>query len=495
MRNLTPSVSLPKSVGNMIKGLDHIHSRKRYGILRESIGPLVRVTLDSARIGDLCELVDAEQNLVVPAEVVAVRDNNALLSPYGSAIGLSVQTKVIPKEEPLKVPVGDQLLGKTLDAYGQPIDRSTLDLAKVDMQPIRKESFNPIDRPLINTIFSTGIRVIDSMITMGHGQRIGVFGEPGCGKSVLLSMIARNMTADVCVIGLIGERGREVREFLDRQLPPEFRDRCVVVVSTSDRPSMERVVGAYTATTIAEYFRDQGKSVVLLLDSITRCARALREVGLAAGEPAARKGFPPSVFAELPRLIERSGRTEKGSITAIYTVLVEGDALGDPIAEEVRSLTDGHIVLSKKKAQSGEYPAIDVLDSKSRVMDEIVSDSHKRASAHIRSLLQKFEEVELLLQVGEYKTGSDPLADEAISKRPQINQLFHQDSRDNMAFNQTLKMLESVGAKKPAIEQKQQPHTKPTEAKPAAPTTAQAAPQGAVKPRRQVQSQKPTAAE
>ncbi|MEM7620387.1 MAG: FliI/YscN family ATPase [Pseudomonadota bacterium] len=439
------SYSFEKTLEKVSDRVSAVKCRNRYGVLRESIGPLVRVTLDSARIGDLCDLVDADQGRKVPAEVVAVRDKDALLSPYGSAVGLSVQTKVIPRNEPLKVPVGNDLLGKTIDAYGRPLDGSALDLSKYKMWSVRKDTTNPIDRPLIDKVCMTGIRVIDSMTTTGHGQRIGIFGEPGCGKSVLMSMIARNVEADVCVIGLIGERGREVREFLDRQLPAKFRSRCVTVVSTSDRPSMERVVGAYTATTVAEYFRDQGKNVLLLVDSVTRYARALREVGLATGEPPARKGFPPSVFSELPKLLERSGRTNKGSITAFYTVLIEGDALGDPISEEVRSLTDGHIVLSKTKAQAGEYPAIDVLDSKSRVMDELVSDQHKKAASHVRSLLQKYNEVELLLQVGEYKSGSDGLADEAIRLRPNIQKLFQQGANENTVFQTTQNLLFKLG--------------------------------------------------
>ena len=428
----------------MVEKVPTIQTRRVYGILRECVGPLVRVTLANARIGDVCELIDPETNHKLLAEIVAVRDHDALLSPYGSAIGLSVQTQVFPTGEPLQIHVGEELLSRILDAFGKPLDGEALNETRLQTCCIRGEETNPMQRPLIDTTFPTGIRVIDAFNTIGAGQRVGLFGEAGAGKSQLLSMISHNAKFDVCVLGLIGERGREVREFLDRQLPEEARSKCVTVVSTSDRPPMERVTAAYTATTIAEYFRDQGYSVLLLIDSLTRYARALREVGLAIGEPPARRGFPASVFAELPKLIERSGRTDKGIITAIYAVLVEGDALGDPIVEEVRSLTDGHLILSMEKAQGGQYPAIDVLKSKSRVMDAIVPDSHQVAASHLRQLLEKYSEIELLLQVGEYSAGSDAIADEAIQKNESINSFLRQDVKECSDLTFTQEMLERL---------------------------------------------------
>ncbi len=443
---LTPpqSLSVSQRIKSMVKVMPEIRSRKTSGLFRESRGPIVRVTLQNARIGDLCELVDHDSKKKILAEVVSVREKDALLCPYGNIAGLSGKTQVIATGSPLKIPVGDKLLGETLNAFGQPLDGNSFSPHDFEYRPVRADTLNPVSRPLIDSVFSTGIRSIDSMITTGLGQRIGIFGEPGAGKSVLLSMIAKHAEADVCVLGLIGERGREVREFLDRQLPPEFRKNCITVVSTSDRPPMERVIGAYTATTIAEYFRDQGKSVLLLMDSVTRYARALREVGLAAGEAPARKGFPASVLSEMPQLIERSGRSESGTITAFYSILVDGDSLGDPIAEELRSLTDGHIILSPQLAQSGHYPAIDILASKSRIMNEITTRKHIKDANEIRQLLNKYQEIELLVQVGEYQSGVDELADLAIEKKDLIAEFMKQSTEEYDGFDETISRLEEI---------------------------------------------------
>ncbi|MGH1350148.1 MAG: FliI/YscN family ATPase [Methyloligellaceae bacterium] len=442
--NLQVEPTLQLRLENLIPQIPLIRAKQHFGILKESRGPVVRITLENARIGDICNLVDPDSGHIIPAEIVAVHEKDALLSPYGPAQGFSAKTRVIATGQPLQIPVGENLKGKILNAYGQALYGEPLNPNEYEHRSARAESPNPVERPLIDTVFSTGIRAIDSLITMGEGQRIGIFGEPGAGKSVLLSMIAQHAKADVCVLALIGERGREVREFLDRQLPPELRKNCVTVVSTSDRPSMERVIGAYTATTIAEYFRDQGKSVLLLMDSVTRYARALREVGLAAGEAPARKGFPASVLSEMPLLIERSGLTEKGSITAIYTVLLDADTLGDPVAEELRSLTDGHIILSYKTAQSGHYPAIDVLASKSRIMDEVVTKEQKNNANRIRELLSKYKEIELLVQVGEYQRGSDTEADTAIDKYPEINTFLRQQTDEHPAYEETISKMEKL---------------------------------------------------
>lgn len=435
---------LRNSISKMKEACRKLNTKEEYGILKETKGQLITVTLPGACIGDLCELINPNSSEIMLAEVISVQEENAILSPYGTTAGLSSRTRVLTTGEPLMVPVGQKLLGSILNAFGQPLSGEKFDKSDMAFRPVRTSSPSPVDRPLIKDVFATGIRAIDGLITLGKGQRVGVFGEPGAGKSVLLSMIAQKAEADVCVLALIGERGREVREFLDRQLPQEFRQNCVVVVSTSDRPSMERVIGAYTATTIAEYFRDKGHSVLLLMDSITRYARALREVGLAAGEPPARKGFPPSVLSEMPLLIERSGGTMEGSITAIYTVLMEADSLGDPVSEELRSLADGHIVLDYSIAQAGHYPAIDVLASKSRIMDEVVSEEHKQNSREIRKLMSKYKDIELLLQLGEYRVGSDALADSAIQRKELIDNFLQQSSEDFDEFSDIVPKLREI---------------------------------------------------
>jgi type III secretion protein N (ATPase) len=298
---------------------------------------------------------------------------------------------------------------------------------------------------LIGEPIQLGIRAVDGLLTCARGQRIGIFGQPGNGKSTLLATIVGGTDADVVVVGLIGERGREVREFVDRQIGPEGRKRAIVVAATSDRPAMERVKAAYVATTIAEYFRDQGKHVLLLMDSLTRFARAQREIGLAAGEPATRRGFPPSLFAELPRLLERSGTAAaKGSITGVYTVLVEGDLSLDPVAEEVQALLDGHLVLSAELAKRNHFPAIDVLHSRSRLMEVVASAAHRADAARLRALLARYNDIELLLRVGEYREGSDALADEAVAKIDSINAFLRQPSSDYVSMEETQRQMREI---------------------------------------------------
>jgi type III secretion protein N (ATPase) len=303
---------------------------------------------------------------------------------------------------------------------------------------------NPMLRRIIDRPISLGLRVLDGVLTCGEGQRMGIFAAAGGGKSTLLSSIIKNCSADVCVLALIGERGREVREFIEHDLGPEGKKRSVVVVSTSDRSAMERLKAAYTATAIAEYFRDQGRSALLLMDSVTRFGRAQREIGLAAGEPPTRRGFPPSVFSTLPKLMERAGNSDKGSITALYTVLVEGDDMTEPIADETRSILDGHIVLSRKLAAANHYPAVDVQASVSRVMNAVVSKEHKEAAQKLRKILAKFAEVELLVQIGEYKKGSDADADAALSRIDGVNKFLRQGLNEKSTFEETLKALATV---------------------------------------------------
>ena len=305
---------------------------------------------------------------------------------------------------------------------------------------------DPMSRSIIADPLPTGVRAIDSMLTVGRGQRLGIFGMAGCGKSSLMAMITKGAAADVFVFGMIGERGREIREFIEHNLGPEGMKRSVMVVSTSDRPAAERLKAACIATRIAEYFRDMGLNVVLFIDSVTRYARALREIGLAAGEPPARRGFPPSVFAELPKLLERAGPGATGTITAFYTVLAEGDLSADPVAEETKSIVDGHIVLSAKLGNAGHYPAIDVLASKSRVMDAVTGEVHRRAASRVRMLMSKYDEIELLLQVGEFREGSDAVADEAVRKHADVINFLKQRGDDLNAYYDILGRLEELAS-------------------------------------------------
>ena len=376
------------------------------------------------------------------AEVVGFEGETVLLSPLGDSAGVSSETEVLATGTAHEVAVGPELLGRVVDGLGQPLDGHTCDAGA--HYPVRAQPPDPMRRKVIDTPMETGVRVLDGLLTFGEGQRMGVFAAAGGGKSTLLSMLIRNARADVKVLALIGERGREVREFIENDIGPEGLESAVVVVATSERPAMERLKAAYVATAIAEYFRDQGNKVLLMMDSVTRFARAQREIGLAAGEPPTRRGFPPSVFAALPQLLERAGRAENGSITALYTVLVEGDDMTEPVADETRSILDGHIVLSRALAAKTHYPAVDVLQSVSRVMDHIVSDAHTAAAGHVRTLLAKHRDVELLVQIGEYREGSDPQADEAIEKNERINAVLRQGTHEMTRFDDTVERLEEI---------------------------------------------------
>ncbi len=414
------------------------------GKLIEVTGTLLRATGIDAKLGELCELYDAEGEKRQYAEVVGFAQNVAILSPFGGLTHLSRATRVMSLGRPLSVKVGPQLLGRVIDAMGEPIDqRGPLDYEI--LRPIHADPPDPMSRRLIEEPFYTGVRAVDALTTLAEGQRMGIFAPAGVGKSTLMGMFARGSACDINVIALIGERGREVREFIEQNLGKQTLQRSVVVCATSDRSSIERAKAGHTATTIAEYFRDQGLRVLLMMDSLTRFARAQREIGLAAGEPPTRRGYPPSLFAELPRLLERSGMSSNGSITALYTVLMEdGEGGSDPVAEEVRSILDGHITLSREIAARNRYPAIDVLDSLSRVMHQVVPREHNDAAAHIRRLMAKYREVETLLQLGEYQQGSDPIADEAIVKIDQINALLGQRTDELTDPNLTVQALEEL---------------------------------------------------
>ncbi|MCZ0944084.1 MAG: type III secretion system ATPase SctN [Gammaproteobacteria bacterium] len=408
-------------------------------------GALIRATAPNVRIGDLCLLrppgkrADQEQSL---AEVVGFEKRIVLLSPMGNTTGIASDTEVVATGRSHEVPVGPQLLGKVFNGLGQPLDGRPLPCATA--YPVLAEPPDPMRRKVIDTPLQMGLRVFDGFLTIGEGQRMGIFAAAGGGKSTLLSMLIRNSAADVKILALIGERGREVREFIEHDIGEEGLKQSVIVVATSERPAMERLKAAHVATAIAEYFRDQGQRVLLMMDSVTRFARAQREIGLAAGEPPTRRGFPPSVFTALPQLMERAGQSEKGSITALYTVLVEGDDMTEPVADETRSILDGHIILSRKLAQATHYPAVDVLGSVSRVMNNIVDEEHLRVAGRLRELLAKHQSVELLLKIGEYKQGSDADADEAVRKVDQINAVLKQGLHEFSSFEETLERMRAV---------------------------------------------------
>lgn len=398
---------------------------QRSGKVIEVIGTLIKVAGIDLVLGELCELRNPQGQLLQTGEVVGFTRDFALVSPFSRLGDISRSTQVTGLGRPLSVKVGDELLGRVIDSLGEPIDGGA-PLTSTRMRSIFADPPSPMTRQLIDRHLPTGVRVIDAMTTLAEGQRMGIFAPAGVGKSTLLGMLARGAEVDINVIALIGERGREVREFVEFILGPEGMARSVVICATSDRSSIERAKAAYVATAIAEHFRDEGKRVLLMMDSLTRFARALREIGLAAGEPPARRGFPPSVFAELPRLLERAGMGASGSITALYTVLAEDDSGSDPIAEEVRGILDGHLILSREVAAKNRYPAIDVLGSLSRVMPQVVDAEYLGASTRVRQLLAKHRDVEMLLQMGEYQAGSNPLTDEAIDKIDALNGFLSQ---------------------------------------------------------------------
>lgn len=413
------------------------------GRVEQVVGTIIRAIVPGVKVGELCILRNPWENWELKAEVVGFIKQVALLTPLGDLQGISPATEVIPTGTIHSVPVGECLLGRVLNGLGDPIDGGA-PLKPKGFYPVYADPPNPMTRKIIDKPISLGLRVMDGILTCGEGQRMGIFAAAGGGKSTLLSTIIKGCSADVCVLALIGERGREVREFIEHDLGEEGKKKAVLVVSTSDRSSMERLKAAYTATAIAEYFRDQNKKVLLLMDSVTRFGRAQREIGLAAGEPPTRRGFPPSVFSTLPKLMERAGNSDKGSITALYTVLVEGDDMTEPIADETRSILDGHIILSRKLAAANHYPAIDVQQSVSRVMNAIVSKEHKKKAQALRKILAKYAEVELLVQIGEYKKGADAEADEALSKIQAVNNFLKQGLDEKSSFEETLQALDKA---------------------------------------------------
>ncbi|MCT7376834.1 FliI/YscN family ATPase [Chelativorans salis] len=419
--------------------------RSRKGRVRQVVGVIIHAAVDEVRLGEICDLVDPKTGRRARAEVVGLADEEAILVPLDDMTGLSSLTEVIPTGRDLQVPVGSGLLGRVVSALGEPLDSGPWPPKAMEgTYPVHSYPPPPMSRALISEPIQLGIRALDGFLTCARGQRLGLFGEPGVGKSALVSDIVRGTDADVAVVALVGERGREVREFVERQLSSEGRARTVIVAATSDRPAIERVKAAYVATAIAEFFRDQGKHVLLAMDNITRFARAQREIGLASGEPPTRRGFPSSLFAALPRLLERSGPAERGSITGLYSVLIEGDGTLDPVAEELQALLDGHVFLSSDLARRDHFPAIDVLRSRSRLMESVASPEHRAAAGKLRNLLARYADIELLLRVGEYEKGSDPVADEAVRKIDRINAFLRQPPNKLENVETTSKLLQEI---------------------------------------------------
>ena len=426
------------------RAIEDTESIKMSGKVTQVIGLVIESKGPNVSLGELCYIKSRFPNVEpIPAEVVGFREGLVLLMPIGEMQGIGPGCEVVSAQKTLQVKVGMELLGRVLDGLGNPMDGKGPILSRTEY-PLHAEPPDPLQRPRIKDSLYVGVRAIDGLITLGSGQRIGIMAGSGVGKSTLLSMIARNTEADISVISLVGERGREVRDFIERDLGEEGLKRSVVVVATSDKPALVRIKGAMTATAIAEYFRDQGRRVVLMMDSVTRFAMAQREVGLTIGEPPATRGYTPSVFALLPRLLERAGTSARGSITGIYTVLVDGDDMNEPIADAVRSILDGHIVLSRAIAAQNHFPAIDILASVSRVMTDVVTKEHREAAQHMRALMAVYKEAEDLIHIGAYVKGSSKRIDEAIQKIDAINDFLCQGVFEVSSFEEMKKTLESI---------------------------------------------------
>lgn len=422
--------------------LDKVDTFKHYGRVKRVVGLMIESQGPESSIGDVCYIHTGinKNKKTILAEVVGFRDEMVILMPFTAVNDISPGSIVEGTRRTLEIKVGRGLIGKAVDPLGQPIDHTTLPKGMATV-PVDQDPPNPMERPPISEPIDVGVRMIDSLLTVGRGQRVGIFAGSGVGKSTLLGMVARNTTADLNVIGLIGERGREVREFIEKDLGPEGLARSIVVVATSDQPALMRIKGALTATAIAEYFRDKGLNVMLMMDSVTRVAMAQREIGLAIGEPPTTKGYTPSVFSILPRLLERTGTNQLGSITAFYTVLVDGDDMNEPIADAVRGILDGHFVLDRQLANKGQYPALNILRSISRVMNNIVNDSHKKAAEQLRATLSTYLESEDLINIGAYKRGSSKEIDDSIKRYPSIISFLKQGTHEKMTKEESIAAL------------------------------------------------------
>lgn len=430
-------------VTQLIEHIPNISTFKKFGKVSRVVGLMIESQGPESSIGDVCKIhVQTSKNghQIILAEVVGFKDEIVVLMPYTSLREISIGCLVEGTGAPLEIKVGPELIGKVLDSMGQPFDGSSLPRGLVSM-PTEQDPPNPLTRPPIDETIEVGVKAIDGMLTVGSGQRVGIFAGSGVGKSTLLGMIARNTKADLNVIALIGERGREVREFIERDLGPEGLSRSIVVAATSDQPALMRIKGAFTATAIAEYFRNRGLNVMLMMDSVTRVAMAQREIGLAVGEPPATRGYTPSVFAILPKLLERTGTNLNGTITAFYTVLVDGDDMNEPIADAVRGILDGHIVLDRILANKGQYPAINVLKSVSRLMNHIASPEHVKAASRLRELYYTYSKSEDLINIGAYKRGTSKEIDEAIQYEPLITNFLKQGYLDKVSLSESVNEL------------------------------------------------------
>ena len=427
----------------LIEQIPNIPTFKKFGRVTRVVGLMIESQGPDSSIGDVCKIhMDTVKNgrQIILAEVVGFKDEIVVLMPFTSLREISIGCLVEGTGAPLEVKVGPELIGKVLDSMGNPIDGTLLPKGLMSV-PTEQDPPNPLTRPPINERLEVGVKAIDGMLTVGNGQRVGIFAGSGVGKSTLLGMIARNTQADLNVIALIGERGREVREFIERDLGQEGLSRSIVVAATSDQPALMRIKGAFTATAIAEYFRNRGLNVMLMMDSVTRVAMAQREIGLATGEPPAQKGYTPSVFAILPKLLERTGTNDKGSITAFYTVLVDGDDMNEPIADTVRGILDGHIVLDRNLANKGQYPAINVLKSVSRLMNHVAEPAHKQAAERLRELYYTYNKSEDLINIGAYKRGTSKEIDEAIHYEPLITAFLKQGYLDKVTLEESMNEL------------------------------------------------------
>jgi len=425
----------------LMQTVDQTEPISAQGRVSKIVGLMVEAAGPRASVGEYCHII-TRNGRELPAEVVGFRDSTTLLMPLGELEGIAPGDRVLPQRQKLTVPVGPGLLGRILDGLGHPLDGRPL--LTETAYPLQNKPPNALLRPRIRDTLSVGVRAIDGILTIGRGQRMGIFAGSGVGKSTLLGMMARNTVADVNVIALVGERGRELRDFIEKDLGSEGLARSVIIVATSDLPALVRLKAAFTATAIAEYFRDRGENVLLMMDSVTRFAMAQREVGLTVGEPPATRGYPPSVFALLPKLLERSGMAETGSITGIYTVLVDGDDHNEPIADSVRGILDGHIVLTRELAMQNNYPAIDILQSVSRVMNDVISQEHQELAGIVREHISVYRDAKDLIDIGAYTSGSNPKIDAAIAHMDSILAFTRQGVDDHAGFEEMLKQLKGI---------------------------------------------------
>lgn len=429
---------------DLLEAIEKADPYKRYGKVLRVIGLMIESIGPAANIGEVCYIHTTNNKEPILAEVVGFSGEKIILMPYAEVTEIGPGCLVESTNKPLTIQMGRKLIGQVINALGKPLDGTLLHETGLTPYLTERQPPNPMSRPPIGEPIQVGVKAIDAMLTVGKGQRIGIFAGSGVGKSTLLGMIARNSSADINVIALIGERGREVREFIENDLGEDGLKKSIVVAATSDQPALMRIKGAYTATAISEYFRDLGYDVNLMMDSVTRVAMAQREIGLATGEPPTTKGYTPSVFATLPKLLERTGASEDGTITAFYTVLVDGDDMNEPIADTVRGILDGHFILDRKLAEQGQFPAINILKSVSRVMNQIVDKNHLEAAQHIRQLMATYEENSELIQIGAYKRGTDQEIDRSILYYPKIQSFLRQHIFDYESLEHSIQKMREL---------------------------------------------------